>query len=231
MILAAFALSSPLATADTLYYEGWGYWNTPSHWWTDASGTPAGRIPTADTDVIVSGVGLSDNSTQINTTGIDTIKSLTFDGTQTFSNVQNIWFHDGFTISGDFYYATSGTGNMLAFVGADREFNVGGSFTVDASANSGRSWVAFYRQTTTDSRIGTVNIKNGLEIIGGTGNVAVTTCEARQLGGFHQDKRHLRQQLHLRRTRWYGENHHRRDFLWRHGDAHRHTEHDFYKLH
>ncbi len=179
MILAAFALSSPLATADTLYYEGWGYWNTPSHWWTDASGTPAGRIPTADTDVIVSGVGLSDNSTQINTTGIDTIKSLTFDGTQTFGNTQNIWFHDGFTISGDFYYATSGTGNMLAFVGADREFNVGGSFTVDASANSGRSWVAFYRQTTTDSRIGTVNIKNGLEIIGGTGNVAVLTLNAK----------------------------------------------------
>ena len=136
LILAAFALSSPLATADTLYYEGWGYWNTPSHWWTDASGTPAGRIPTADTDVIVSGVELSDNSTQINTTGIDTIKSLTFDGTQTFSNVQNIWFHDGFTISGDFYYATSGTGNMLAFVGTDREFNVGGSFTVDASAST-----------------------------------------------------------------------------------------------
>ena len=180
LLLASSALSSPFAAADTLYYEGWGYWNVPSHWWSDASGTPAGRVPTADTDVVVSGVELRDNSTQINTEGVDTIKSLTFDGTQTFGNAQNIYFHDGFTISGDFYYANSGTGNMLAFIGANYEFNVGGSFTVDASSNKGKSWIAFFRQTTADSRIGALNIKNGLEIIGGTGNIAALTLNAKE---------------------------------------------------
>lgn len=146
--------------------------------------TPPERLPAgfqpADTDVVVSGVELRDNSTQVNTAGVDTIKSLTFDGTQTFGNAQNIYFHDGFTISGDFYYANSGTGNMLAFIGANYEFNVGGSFTVDASSNKGKSWIAFFRQTTADSRIGALNIKNGLEIIGGTGNIAALTLNAKE---------------------------------------------------
>lgn len=178
MILAAFALSSPLATADTLYYEGWGYWNTPSHWWTDASGTPAGRIPTADTDVIVSGVELKNGDSRIDTRGVAEIKSLTFDGTQTFGNTQSIYFQDGFKISGDFSFKPSGTGNMLGFVGADCEFTVGGNFRIDSS-NGKKSWIAFFNQTSGDSRAARINIQNGLDIIGGAWQTAALTLNAK----------------------------------------------------
>lgn len=126
----------------------------------------------ADTDVVVSGVELRDNSTQVNTAGVDTIKSLTFDGTQTFGNAQNIYFHDGFTISGDFYYANSGTGNMLAFIGAnyDSTWAVLLPWTRPPTrGNRGLRSSADYA----DSRTG-VNIKNGLEIIGGTGNLRLS---------------------------------------------------------
>lgn len=173
------ALPGSPARADTLYYEGWGYWNTPSHWWSDASGTPADRVPTAETDVVISGVELRNESSQINTAGVDEIKSLTFDGTQTFGNTQDINFHDGFTIGGDFYYTSSGTGNMLALVGAGCEFNVGGSFKIDSSNNK-KSWVAFFRQSSSDTRAERININGDLEIIGGAWQTAALSLNSKE---------------------------------------------------
>lgn len=167
LFLLSPILAIASANADTLYYEGTGYWNVSSHWWSDSSGTPAGKAPTEDTDVVISGVALSGT---INTGGVN-IKSLTFDGTQSFGNTQDINFHDGFTIGGDFNYISSGNGNMMGIVGAGNSFNIEGKLTIDASNNK-KAWLAFFKQMNTDSRIGTLTIKNGLEIIGGSGQAA-----------------------------------------------------------
>ncbi len=164
LFLLSPILAIASANADTLYYEGTGYWNVSSHWWSDSSGTPAGKAPTEDTDIVISGVTLSGT---INTGGVN-IKSLTFDGTQSFGNTQDINFHDGFTIGGDFNYISSGNGNMMGIVGAGNSFNIEGKLTIDASNNK-KAWLAFFKQMNTDSRIGTLTIKNGLEIIGGSG--------------------------------------------------------------
>ena len=85
LFLLSPILAIASANADTLYYEGTGYWNVSSHWWSDSSGTPAGKAPTEDTDIVISGVTLSGT---INTGGVN-IKSLTFDGTQSFGNTQD----------------------------------------------------------------------------------------------------------------------------------------------
>ena len=67
---------------------------------------------------------------------------------------------------------------MMGIVGAGNSFNIEGKLTIDASNNK-KAWLAFFKQMNTDSRIGTLTIKNGLEIIGGSGETAALTLNVK----------------------------------------------------
>lgn len=67
---------------------------------------------------------------------------------------------------------------MMGIVGAGNSFNIEGKLTIDASNNK-KAWLAFFKQMNTDSRIGTLTIKNGLEIIGGSGQTAALTLNVK----------------------------------------------------
>lgn len=67
---------------------------------------------------------------------------------------------------------------MMGIVGAGNSFNIEGKLTIDVSNNK-KAWLALFKQMNTDSRIGTLTIKNGLEIIGGSGQAAALTLNVK----------------------------------------------------
>ena len=166
--IALFILSGLFAAisakAEILYYEGTGYWNVASHWWTDTAGTPAGKTPNSTIDVVVSNVTLTGT---INTSGIN-VKSLTFDKTVNFGNTISIAFTDGFTVGNDLSYTSPASGNMFAFTGKNNSMNIDGSLKIDSSAVNKTSWFAFFEQGNIDTRIGKITVGKDLELTSGS---------------------------------------------------------------